>query len=97
MVEALVAGPVVVERYDAAIRGFVPYFKEGRKGRSPEVLSRLSPTTEEALVGGMVSLISRRIIAGKTKKLRDLLPDLVEFTLTPYLGSAQASKVAKKA
>ncbi|HEX5761724.1 MAG TPA: TetR/AcrR family transcriptional regulator [Solirubrobacterales bacterium] len=96
MVEALVAGPVVVERYDAAIQSFVPYFRQGREGRSPDVLSRLSPTTEEALVGGMVSLISRRIIAGKTAELQKLLPDLVEFTLTPYLGSAEASKVAKK-
>lgn len=95
MVEALVAGPAVVERYDAAIQSFVPYFQEGRKGRSKEVLSRLSPTTEEALVGGMVSLISRRIIAGKAEELEELLPDLVEFTLTPYLGSAEAAKIAK--
>jgi AcrR family transcriptional regulator len=95
MVEALVAGPVVVERYDAAIQSFVPYFQSGREGRSPEVLARLSPTTEEALVGGMVSLISRRIIAGKTEELETLLPDLVEFTLTPYLGSDEAAKVAR--
>jgi AcrR family transcriptional regulator len=95
MVEALVAGPAVVERYDAAIQSFVPYFREGREGRPPEVLSRLSPTTEEALVGGMVSLISRRIIAGKAEELEDLLPDLVEFTLTPYLGSAEAAEIAK--
>jgi AcrR family transcriptional regulator len=95
MVEALVAGPAVVERYDAAIQSFVPYFQEGRKGRPKEVLDRLSATTEEALVGGMVSLISRRIIAGKTEELEDLLPDLVEFTLTPYLGSAEAAEIAK--
>lgn len=94
MVEALVAGPVVVERYDAAIQSLVPYFRAGRQGRSRAVLSRLSPSTEEALVGGMVSLISRRIIAGKTAELESLLPDLVEFTLTPYLGSAEAAKVA---
>jgi AcrR family transcriptional regulator len=94
MVEALVAGPVVVERYDAAIQSFVPYFQSGREGRPPEVLARLSPTTEEALVGGMVSLISRRIIAGKTEQLEELLPDLVEFTLTPYLGSEEAAKIA---
>ena len=74
MVEALVAGPVVVERYDAAIQSFVPYFQSGREGRPPEVLARLSPTTEEALVGGMMSLISRRIIAGKTEELEELLP-----------------------
>jgi AcrR family transcriptional regulator len=96
MVEALVAGPVVVERYDAAIQSFVPYFQTGREGRPPEVLDRLSPTTEEALVGGMVSLISRRIIAGKTAELETLLPDLVEFTLTPYLGSAEAARVAQQ-
>jgi AcrR family transcriptional regulator len=96
MVEALVAGPVVVERYDAAIRSFVPYFETGREGRPPEVLARLSSTTEEALVGGMVSLISRRIIAGRTEELEELLPDLVEFTLTPYLGSAEAARVAKE-
>lgn len=95
MVEALVAGPVVVERYDAAIHSVVPFFEAGRKGRSAEVLEGLSPTTEEALVGGMVSLISRRIFADRTADLETLLPDLVEFALTPYLGSAEAAKVAR--
>jgi AcrR family transcriptional regulator len=95
MVEALVAGPVVVERYDAAIQSFVPYFRRGREGRPPQVLERLSPTTEEALVGGMMSLISRRIIAGRTTELEELLPDLVEFSLTPYLGGEEAAKVAR--
>jgi AcrR family transcriptional regulator len=95
MVEALVAGPVVVERYDSAIQSLVPYFQAGREGRSKEILAGLSPTTEEALVGGMVSLISRRIFAERTDELESLLPDLVEFTLTPYLGSAKAAKVAR--
>jgi AcrR family transcriptional regulator len=96
MVEALVAGPVVVDRYDAAIQGLVPYLAAGREGRSPEVLERLSPTTEEALVGGMVSLVSRRIIAGRTAELEQLLPDLVEFTLTPYIGNTEAAKIARE-
>lgn len=96
MVEALVAGPVVVERYDAAIQSLVPYFEAGREGRSKEVLAGLSPTTEEALVGGMVSLISRRVFADRTDELESLLPDLVEFTLTPYLGSAAAAEVARQ-
>jgi AcrR family transcriptional regulator len=95
MVEALVAGPVVVERYDAAIRNLVPYLEAGREGRSPEVLAQLSPSTEEALVGGVVSLISRRIIAGRTAELEQLLPDLVEFSLTPYLGTAEAAAIAQ--
>jgi AcrR family transcriptional regulator len=95
MVEALVAGPVVVKRYDAAIQNLVPYFEAGRKGRSAKILAALSPTTEEALVGGMVSLISRRIFADRTAELGSLLPDLVEFALTPYLGSARAAKIAR--
>lgn len=95
MVEALVAGPVVVERYDAAIQSLVPYFEAGRKGRSAEVLAGLSSTTEEALVGGIVSLISRRIFANRTEELEALLPDLVEFALTPYLGTTEAAKVAR--
>ncbi len=95
MVEATVAGPLVVVSYDAAIQAFVPYLQAGRDGRPPEVLDRLSESTEEALVGGMVSLISRRIVAGKAAELESLLPDLVEFTLTPYLGTAEAAEAAR--
>ena len=47
------------------------------------------------MVGGMVSLISRRIVAGQTAELESLLPDLTEFTLSPYLGSAEAAKIAR--
>jgi AcrR family transcriptional regulator len=95
MVEGLVAGPAVVDRYDAAIRALVPYLEAGRTGRSAKVLKGLSPITEEALVGGMVSLISRRVIAGRTAELEELRPDLVEFVLTPYLGSAAAAEAAR--
>ena len=95
MVEPLVAGPGVVDSYDAAIKSFVPYFHGGREGRPPETLATLSPTTEEALAGGMVSLISRRILAGQTTELESLLPDLVEFVLTPYLGSPEATAIAR--
>jgi AcrR family transcriptional regulator len=95
MVEALVAGPVVVERYDAAVQTFLPYLKAGREGRPKKVLDRLSDSTEEALVGGMVSLVSRRIVAGQTDELESLLPDLVEFTLAPYVGNDEAASVAR--
>ena len=95
MVEAMVAGPVVVERYDAAVQTFLPYLQAGRKGRSKAVLKRLSDSTEEALIGGMVSLISRRIVAGQTEDLESLLPDLTEFTLAPYVGNDEAAQFAR--
>jgi AcrR family transcriptional regulator len=93
MVEAQVAGPAVVQRYDEAIRSFVPFFRAGREVASANGAS-LTPTTEDALVGGMVSLISRRVLAGRTEQLEELLPDLVEFILTPYLGPEEAERVA---
>jgi AcrR family transcriptional regulator len=96
MVEALVAGPVVVERYDAAVQTFLPYVAAGREGRPKKVLDRLSDSTEEALVGGMVSLVSRRIVAGQTEELEALLPDLTEFTLAPYVGSDEAARIARE-
>jgi AcrR family transcriptional regulator len=95
MVEAMVAGPVVVERYDAAVQTFLPYFAAGREGRSKKVLARLSDSTEEALVGGMVSLISRRIVSGQAEDLESLLPDLTEFALAPYVGNDEAARVAR--
>ena len=95
MVEALVAGPVVVERYDAAVQTFIPYLNAGREGRPKAVLDRLSDSTEEALVGGMVSLIARRIVAGQTDELELLLADLVEFTLAPYVGNDEAARIAR--
>jgi AcrR family transcriptional regulator len=95
MVEALVAGPVVVERYDASVQTFLPYIEAGREGRTKAVLKRLSDSTEEALVGGMVSLIARRIVAGETDKLESLRPDLVEFVLAPYVGNDEAARIAR--
>lgn len=95
IVEALVAGPVVVARYDAAVQTFLPYLEAGRKGKPKAVLSHLSDATEEALVGGMISLISRRIVAGHTDVLESLLPDLTEFTLAPYVGNDEAARFAR--
>jgi len=77
------------------VQTFLPYLEAGRKGRPKAVLARLSDSTEEALVGGMVSLISRRIVAGQTAELESLLPDLVEFTLAPYVGNDEAARVAR--
>jgi hypothetical protein len=55
----------------------------------------LPEATEATLVGGIVSLIVREINAGRSAELEQLLPDLVELTLAPYLGAEEASKLAR--
>jgi hypothetical protein len=50
-------------------------------------------TTDEAVVGGIASLLARRVLAGETEKLREFLPEVGEFALTPYIGAAEARRL----
>lgn len=95
MVESLVAGPEIAARHREAIESFIPFLRLGRVGLlDDEDLQRLPETTEDAIVGGMTLLIGRRVAAGRAEKLEELLPDLVMFALTPYLGPVEAERVA---
>jgi AcrR family transcriptional regulator len=90
LVEGLRAGRGVYDRYQEAVQSFVPYLREGApappEGRPPEA-------TDEAVVGGIASLLARRAIAGETEQVEDFLPEVAEFALTPYLGVAEARRI----
>jgi AcrR family transcriptional regulator len=92
MVEALAAGPSSVEYYEESLQAFVSLFQVGRDvspyGRE------LPETLEEALIGGVFWILYQRLLLAETDHLGDLLPELVEFALTPYLGAEAARKVA---
>jgi hypothetical protein len=57
----------------------------------------LPPSTEDSLLGGIVSLATRSILAGETERLPALLPDLVDFILSPYMGAERAAGLAAEA
>ncbi|HEU4737116.1 MAG TPA: TetR/AcrR family transcriptional regulator [Solirubrobacterales bacterium] len=91
LVEGLRAGRGVYDRYQVALQSFVPYLRDGapaQQGGSPP-----PPATDEAVVGGIASLLARRVLAGETKKLPGLLPEIAEFALTPYVGTAEARRI----
>ncbi|HEV7770116.1 MAG TPA: TetR/AcrR family transcriptional regulator [Solirubrobacterales bacterium] len=91
LVEGLRAGRGVYDRYQAALEGFVPLLREG----APHALS-VEPVPEamdEAVVGGVASLLGRRVLAGEAQQLDALLPDALEFALTPYLGAAETRRI----
>ena len=46
------------------------------------------------MVGGVFWIVYQRIILGEAESLRLLLPELVEFALTPYLGFEAAHGLA---
>jgi AcrR family transcriptional regulator len=93
MIEPVAAGGEIAARHRASMQGFVEILKAGRPEHSGE--RPLPEATEATLVGGIVSLIVREINAGRTEKLEQLLPDLVELTLAPYLGGEAASRLAR--
>jgi hypothetical protein len=87
------AGGEVAARYLETMGDFVSILKGGRPEHSGT--RPLPETTEETLVGGIVSLIVREISAGRTEELEGLLPDLVELILAPYLGVEEAERLAR--
>jgi AcrR family transcriptional regulator len=90
IVEALAAGPAAVDRYEQAIQAFVPLFRLGRKV-APEG-ENLPATLEEQIVGGLFWILYQRIVAGEVEQIAELHPELVEFSLTPYIGAEAAKR-----
>jgi AcrR family transcriptional regulator len=95
IVEALSAGPAAVERYERSIQAFVPFFQLGRKVSAKG--GELPETLEETIVGGIFWILYQRIIMGQVEQIEGLLEELVEFSLTPYLGAEVAKRVAAEA
>jgi hypothetical protein len=88
MVEALAAGPASVRCHEESLQAFASLLKPGR-GVSPYG-SELPETLEEALTGGIFWILYQRLLPGELEQVEDLLPELVEFVLTPYLGAEAA-------
>lgn len=91
LVEGLRAGRGVYDRYQVAVQSFVPYIREGAP--APAGSEPPPEATDEAIVGGIASLLARRVLAGEATKLDELLPEIAEFALTPYLGVAEARRI----
>lgn len=92
MVEPFVAGPEIAKQHKAAIEDLVTYLRAGR--RFSEFPDQLPGTAEKALLGAAASTVGRHILAHGGEGLIDLLPDLTQFVLTPYLGAAEAHRFA---
>jgi AcrR family transcriptional regulator len=88
MVESLSAGASASERQRTALGFLTTILDEGRPHAAyPEQLSK---HISEALVGGIASILHRRILEERTTELPGLLADLTYFALVPYLGHHRA-------
>jgi AcrR family transcriptional regulator len=93
LLESLAAGGELAARHRASLRCFGELLR-------PEPLTApdtLAEAREQALVGGISTLLVRRLKAGEAGNLEDLLPDLHELVLTSYLGRNEAQRLARAA
>ena len=89
---ALAGGRAGYDRYDRMISHLSEWLLPGRDLR-PEG-KRLPEITEKAMVGGVAMLVAQRVDLGRQAELPALVPEAVQFALTPYLGTAEARRVA---
>jgi AcrR family transcriptional regulator len=95
LVESRGAGPAVSARFNEAVGEMVPLLRLGRTERDSE--RPLPDSTEDSVIGSLVSLVHRKTAAGEAERLEELLSDCAEFILAPYTGSAEAARVAREA
>jgi AcrR family transcriptional regulator len=91
LVEGLRAGRGVYDRYQAAVESFVGVLRDGAP--QPRGGTEVPEATDEAVVGGIASLLGRRILAGEAEQLSELFPEILEFTLAAYLGAEEARRI----
>jgi AcrR family transcriptional regulator len=96
LVESRGAGPAVTARFNEAVGELAPLLRQGRAER-PEGERPLPESTEDSTIGALVSLAYRKAAGGEAAQLEDLLPDCIELVLLPYLGPAEATRLARQA
>lgn len=93
IVEALAVSPASVGYYEESQQTFVSLFRLGRDVSSQK--EELPETFEEAIVGGVFWIIYQRLVTAEAETITEVLPQLVEFVLAPYLGAEAAREISQ--
>lgn len=95
IVEAQAAGTASLGRYQEMLESVAPKLREGREFNPRS--SRLPDGLEVAIAGGIAWLVHQRLVAGEADDLKALLPEMLQVTLTPYIGEVEAGRAADEA
>lgn len=95
IVEAQAACAASLARYQAMLELVAPKLREGRE-LNPRS-ARLPEGLEVAVAGGLAWLVHQRLIADRVDDLRGMLPEMLQVTLTPYVGEVEAARAAEAA
>lgn len=94
LVEAAAVGAGMASRRRATAERFIALLEPGRSYRGES--RKLAEGMEEAVVGGVVTLLGRRVLAGEADRLAEFVPAVVEFALAPYVGPREARRMASQ-
>lgn len=86
------ADPQLARRAAAIRDQLVGLLRSGRE-RCPAAFKQ-PDLVEQAMVGGLISIVGARLVAGQVDRLQQLRPELVQLLLTPYVGDREAKRVA---
>jgi AcrR family transcriptional regulator len=87
IVEGPAVGAAINDRFEGLIVDCAALL---RGGRSEKTEPELPATVEETVVGGLYWLLYYALLEGKPKRIGRLLPQLVEFSLIPFVGAEAA-------
>lgn len=90
--DALAEGKAGFAHYERLISYLCELLLPGRAQR-PDA-QHLPEETERALAGGVAMLVAQRIDLGREAELPALAAEATQFVLTPYLGIADARRIA---
>ncbi len=93
LIEAQAAGLASLARYQATVERLSSLLRAGRAHSSAG--GELPASFEYATVAGLAWLLRERLVDGEKNGVKVLLPDLVEFVLTPYIEFEEATRVAR--
>ncbi|MFL5873153.1 MAG: TetR/AcrR family transcriptional regulator [Solirubrobacterales bacterium] len=91
MLEAISATPSSARLYDAGVRDCVDLLR----AHAPADAS-LPATIEESLVGGVAWILQLKIRKGEAEQAPELLPELSQFVLSPYLGVGKVVNAGRR-
>jgi AcrR family transcriptional regulator len=95
IVESQASGSAALARYQSMLESVAPRLREGREFNPRAAL--LPDGLEVALVGGIAWLVHQRLVADDVDDLMALLPEMLQVTLTPYVGEVEAGRAADAA
>jgi AcrR family transcriptional regulator len=94
VVETLAGGPLILAFRTELMREIARVIDAGR--REPGALRSPPAITAEAVVGGVFSVLAKRLCAEREEPLAELVSELMSMITLPYLGARAATQELNK-